>query len=750
MICKKITGLLKKHLYSFQISPQFFLCALFFNLFAFINFFVFKQFFLYSNGSVNLSDFFLPFPYFLIVVIPVLYTVISGNNDFDLPFSTFEIIFSRFLALIAALAVILFPALTFPFALKISGFTDYGQIFTIFCGIFFYISTAAAIVIFAFELIPSAAFLISVVFLVFFNLIHNLLIYSSFPQFISKSIHFFSFYRHFYAFQKGIFDTRDFCFFAILTFLFLTSAWLWLEKRKGQRGTKKIFIWLFVFFSLFCADSSRFYKRIDCTANHRFTVSDYSKKLLLNAEEPLRISFYQSKELKNINPEISSVEDFLNEYARISPFVSVEIKDASKTENVKFLTRLGVTPQQFNIVKDDKKQMQEVYSAIVIEYLDEFQFIPFILSDETLEYDLDSNIQKLLLGTRRFVYMLCGNELNFSKDYSYVKPWLTSHGFEILELNTQQLENIKLSPEIPLLIFGCSEINEIQCAKIEEFILKGGKTFAAVSPFIIDVNGNWNASVTNEKAFMNMLSGFGLKIEEKLIYDDSDCAEITMVSEDNKSKILKYPFWIHTQNKVENKSDNSGKISENTFFMDDSVTLFWASPLIILSDSVKPVLKTNISSQTLGIPVETNPFAYSQSDKPGFNSEKKSYITGALLNGHAKGFYTGKETENAFVYILTDQYFVNSLLTGYSASQNADYRNFHFLSKIVLDLRGEKEMAALLSKSYENHSGIKINEEDFRKIRQKLIFIYLDLLTVVICVLKIAVVIYRKRRPVWI
>ena len=56
------------------------------------------------------------------------------------------------------------------------------------------------------------------------------------------------------------------------------------------------------------------------------------------------------------------------------------------------LSALGVQSQQIQTVKGNETSFITVYSSIVIEYLNNFELIPFTLSAESLEFDLVSRI----------------------------------------------------------------------------------------------------------------------------------------------------------------------------------------------------------------------------------------------------------------------------------------------------------------------------------------------------------------------
>ena len=63
-----------------------------------------------------------------------------------------------------------------------------------------------------------------------------------------------------------------------------------------------------------------------------------------------------------------------------------------------------------------------------MEYKGMLQLIPFIMSSQTLEYDLDMRLRNLITQKNITVNLVVGNEMNLNDDYGFIIPWLNSQG----------------------------------------------------------------------------------------------------------------------------------------------------------------------------------------------------------------------------------------------------------------------------------------------------------------------------------
>ena len=191
----------------------------------------------------------------------------------------------------------------------------------------------------------------------------------------------------------------------------------------------------------------------------------------------------------------------------------------------------------------------------------------------------------------------------------------------------------------------------------------------------------------------------------------------------NASQVLNYPMWIKLF-----PQENS----------QTQLTMFWPTPLAITDNSIAfPYLvsspqgysykiKRNSYTES-GSLIETNPFLLNS--KPAEN-ERGTKILGAEIKGRLTGLYTNQTSESSKILVISDQYFLNTLMQNYSANEaGADFSNFDFIANSILKLSGENELAKLHQKHSENYNSLKFSDS---QVFQKAVIISLLVLFIII------------------
>ena len=157
---------------------------------------------------------------------------------------------------------------------------------------------------------------------------------------------------------------------------------------------------------------------------------------------------------------------------------------------------------------------------------------------------------------------------------------------------------------------------------------------------------------------------------------------------------VNYPLWVVLQNQKEAKQ---------------GATVFWASPLSLYGEAEPLLFTTNL--------------AWTQ--KPAQSDDGSLFLTNPFLipkTARASESETGTFVVSARsknISVISDQFFVSSLMTGFiSGESSGDFRNYDYLTKELLILRGEGELASLMEKATPQTTLFKIiSEEEFNSAR---------------------------------
>lgn len=152
--------------------------------------------------------------------------------------------------------------------------------------------------------------------------------------------------------------------------------------------------------------------RLDFTEDHRFTLSDATRDLLQELEEPITITAYFSD---NLPPQLLQIkrefQDLLTEYSRSAKGnLEYEFVDPLKDENIQAVaSRDGVNPIQLQVEEKDQVKAQVAYMGAVIQLGEETEAIPMISAIQGLEYKISSSIKKLAVTEKPLVGFVQGH-----------------------------------------------------------------------------------------------------------------------------------------------------------------------------------------------------------------------------------------------------------------------------------------------------------------------------------------------------
>lgn len=725
-------------------SVFFIILSIVFPLLLSLNFYIKGQFFT-GSGSTDLLLFFSITPYFCIFAIPLICfpQSFSVYDDF-VPLESFDKILIVFFARLCLFIIQIFLILPAVFLLNLFGSVDYGQLLTCFFCLIFYGACTISICSFVESIFSSKIpfLLVSVLILFVFNCSHLFALYVPLPDFIQSFCKSISFAWHFDAAGKGIFDTRDFIWFASVSFLFLFLTDFVKNVQKGKCFSvyeKKRVITIAVICFLAILNGSRWFKRIDFSKNKTFSVSEFSKSLIKKVNEPLTITYFCSSNLSKLYPQIRDVKDYLVDFTQQSKKIRLVIKDPDKNQQAReILQNYGIKSQQMRTVSSTSTQFINVYSAVILEYQGNMEIIPFTMEANSLEYDLDTRIKSLLSGYKRTVNIIVGNGMSLSEDYNYVIPWLSSQGFECNQVFVEDPLFVSILENCsgPLFVIGESNINVENAIAIEDYILSGkGNALFTVSPFSVNIEEDWSVTYNSKTNIIEMLEHYGCVFPPQ-ISGDVSCARITMTSEDEtESRYINYYLW---PNLLSQQNASLG------------ATVFWPVPLE-LNGNAKPYLVSsplcfrlnsdNSSPQNL---FQTNPFILETINTS--DQKKETQFFAVLIEGKMSGYYNNLSFDDAKIIVISDQYFVNSLMTSYIGGQTGDYRNFEVLTNALLKLNGEEQLARIQGKISKDTSLYKISDNfNFLKKRNILFIILFAVLPFIVLIFGVFLNVTRKK-----
>ena len=224
-----VMPVIKKELKSYFNSPIAYVLVVTFLVFSSVWVFYLQSFF--ASNIASLRSFFSVIPIVFIIVMPAL-TMRSWAEEkklgtmevlMTLPFREGTLVIGKFLAALTLLVIMI--ALTLPLPLLLSRFGDFDwcEILGQYIGVLLLGAAGISVGLFISSLMANqiSSFLISLFVLLVLTLISQVNRVFAFPPWAAEVVNFVSLGHHFSNFQRGLIDTRDLLYYAILSVLFL-------------------------------------------------------------------------------------------------------------------------------------------------------------------------------------------------------------------------------------------------------------------------------------------------------------------------------------------------------------------------------------------------------------------------------------------------------------------------------------------------------------------------------------------------
>jgi ABC-2 type transport system permease protein len=388
-------------------------------------------------------------------------------------------------------------------------------------------------------------------------------------------------------------------------------------------------------------NASRFFTRIDMTENKVFTISKVSKQLFQEIPERVFITYYVSDKLKSLYTFPAQIEDLLYEYAAYSRGkIKVEVVDPLAGGEATRAEALGVYPQQIEVVEQDQRSVAQVYTGIVIQYLDRYQTIPVVSRIESLEYDLTSKIRRVVTNEERVVGLLVGDaERVLQNDYATLFAAL-SEDFQVRPL--------QLGDDIPkdvnmLFVLGGRDLDEFDLYPIDQYVMGGGRVLFAVKGVRVDfMRGLTGELVPEDQPVLHMLSRYGVNVQRAFALDKY-CQNFRVprqiLGQVMWEVLDKYPYWVTVSGQFAS-SDNP--ITARFQGLD----LYWPSPVELAAPEGvqgEVLLSTTLDGWTLDKPpFETNPMRAAMLLAIPHETQGQ-YPLAVALHGTFKSYFSGRD-----------------------------------------------------------------------------------------------------------
>ena len=243
---------------------------------------------------------------------------------------------------------------------------------------------------------------------------------------------------------------------------------------------------VFLFFLNILVSTEVTDSRLDLTQNKLFTLSDGTREVLDQIDEPIKVRFYFSRKLAEISPQhgiyATRVRELLENYAKAAGGdIDLEI----------------INPEPFSVEEDDAVRFglqgipldqtgeRGYFGLVATNSTDDREMVPFFdpSRERFLEYDLTRMAFDLAAPKKKTVGLLTSLLIEADPMLQY-KPWpLLNQINQFFQVKSVASDVAKIDDDIDVLLLIHPKISEEKTLyAIDQFIMRGGKAVVFVDP----------------------------------------------------------------------------------------------------------------------------------------------------------------------------------------------------------------------------------------------------------------------------
>lgn len=273
--------------------------------------------------------------------------------------------------------------------------------------------------------------------------------------------------------------------------------------------------------------AKRYKLRLDFTEDKQYTLSNATKDIIKNLDEPVTIKAYFSNDLPaNIIKTKEDFNDMLIEYSNISKGMIVfEFISPNEDKDVEQQAiQDGIQAIMINVREKDQVKQQKAFMGAVIEMGEEKETIPFIQPGAAMEYSLSTSIKKLAVIDKPSVGLIQGHGEASLGELAEVNQELSVlYNFE--PVNMTDTSEISGKYKTIVIIRPKDTIPANHLAQFDRFLAKGGHILFALNKVEGDFSRayGYSTSVGLEDWFAKR----GITMVDNFVIDAS-CGSVTV------------------------------------------------------------------------------------------------------------------------------------------------------------------------------------------------------------------------------
>ena len=434
--------------------------------------------------------------------------------------------------------------------------------------------------------------------------------------------------------------------------------------------------------------------RWDLTDNKMYSLSESSKSVVSKIDDLMTLKVYFSNNLPGeYGNNRRYLQDILEEYAAYSDGnLTFEFYEPETDEDLQAdAQKSGIQPVQLQVIENDKVEVKRVYMGLVFMYEDAREVIPVIQTTTGLEYEITTNIKKLVDSNKASIAIASTSTQTVANE-------------NIVQILRQRfnVRNITLDSVIPadistILMNGVSDSLSVdERLNLEDYVANGGNLIIAQNRLNVDIQTQQVTPITSD--IFEFLSNYGFQIEENLVLDKV-CGKVNVQQNMGIFRMavpMDYPFLPIIQNFNDNEAVVSGLEGLRTMFPSEIILDSLPNTSVLFSSSDK--------STTISEFYNLNP---DPKVNPVFSQLKEK---GKILAARAEVLNDESGIVGQVILVSDSKFFADN-------GGGASPENHIFVLNAIDFLLGDSELISLRSREITNRPLEEI--EDDAKVKWK-------------------------------
>lgn len=273
--------------------------------------------------------------------------------------------------------------------------------------------------------------------------------------------------------------------------------------------------------------AGEYHFRIDLTEDKQYTLSQATRDILEDLDEPVTVRAYFSENLPpNIVKTRKDFQDLLIEYANISDdqllyeFIDPNSKDNIEEEALE----KGIRPVVFYSREKDQAKQQKAFLGATVHLGDEMEVIPYVEPGAAMEYALSTAIKKLSIQDKPVIGFITGHGEPSLLEMSQVNQQL-SVLYETREISINDTTDIPEDTKAVALIRPRDTIPVAHLEKLDAFLQRGGRLLVALNSVDADLQSRYGSAQNNP--LKPWLREKGIDVQDNFVVD-AQCGSVSI------------------------------------------------------------------------------------------------------------------------------------------------------------------------------------------------------------------------------